>query len=136
MLQKIEQHRAISNIHYFEGYCIFMRTDHIIELRFDKGFNGDANDAKNMVSVFKQIKGPEKALLLVVYDEDNTFSKDAREYIASDEVSKVLKADALVIKGLALKIIGNGYLKINKPKRPTRLFNSVPEALDWLNKLK
>lgn len=124
-----------SEIYRFPGYTIRMHHDHIIELRFDNGFSGTADDARNMVQVFKKLRGKFKPSLLVIYAEDNTFSKDSREYIASEEVSAILKADALVIKGLAMRIIGNGYLKINKPKRPTRLFNSREEAIDWLKRI-
>ena len=127
---------ALSEIYTFPGYSIFLRNDHIIQLNFEKGFSGTASDAQNMVRIFMKIKGPGKALLLALYEEDNMFSKDAREYISSEEVSNVLKADAMVIKGLALRIIGNGYLKINKPKRPTRLFNAKQEAINWLQQFK
>jgi len=120
---------------HFEGYSIAMRTDNIIELRFENGFSGTAHDARNMVNVFKELTKGRKPSLLILYSEDNMFSKDAREYISSKEVSDVLKADAMVIKGLALRIIGNGYLKINKPKRPTRLFTSKEEAVKWLKLL-
>ncbi|MES2133514.1 MAG: hypothetical protein V4506_14290 [Bacteroidota bacterium] len=123
---------AISKIYQFVGYKIFMRNDHIVQLEFENGFSGQIEDGKNMVETIKKVKGPDKCLLLVIYKEDNTFSKENREYIASKEVSEVIKADALVIKGLALRIIGNGYLRINKPGRPTRLFNSRAEAITWL----
>lgn len=123
---------AISEVYQFDGYSIFMRKGNIIHLQFEPGFSGELEDAKQMVETFRKVKGSDKALVLVMYEEDNTFSKEARDYVASDEVSRFVKADALVIKGLALRIIGNGYLKINKPKRPTRLFNTAKDALDWL----
>jgi hypothetical protein len=126
---------ASSETYRFPGYSLFMRYDNIIELHFEPGFSGNAADARNMVSVFKKLRGKFKPSLLVIYSEDNMFSKDAREYISSEEVSDILKADAFVIKGLALRIIGNGYLKINKPKRPTRLFNSKEDAIDWLKRI-
>lgn len=124
-----------SEVHRFPGYSLFMRSDNIIELHFENGFSGSVDDARNMVSLFKKLSGRFKPSLLVIYSEDNTFTKEAREYTASKEVSDVLKADALVIKGLAMRIIGNGYLKINKPNRPTRLFNSKEEAIDWLKRI-
>lgn len=124
-----------SEVYRFPGYSLFMRPDNIIELHFENGFSGGVGDARNMVSIFKKLSGRFKPSLLVVCSEDNTFSKEAREYTASKEVSEVLKADAFVIKGLALRIIGNGYLKINKPSRPTRLFNSKEEAIDWLKRI-
>jgi hypothetical protein len=121
-----------SEIHYFNGYSMFLRENNIIKLNFEPGFLGEAKDAREMVKTYQKIKGPGKVLLLVIYSEDNMFSKEAREYTASSEVSEILKADALVIKGLALRIIGNGYLRINKPNRPTRLFNSEVDAVTWL----
>ena len=123
---------AVSEIYQFEGYTLFLREHNIIQLEFECGFYGDIEDGKNIVSTMQKIKGPGKCLLMAIYEEDNTFSKENREYIASDAVSAIVKADALVIKGLALRIIGNGYLRINKPNRPTRLFNSATDALAWL----
>jgi hypothetical protein len=124
-----------SEIHYFQGYSMFLRENNIIQLNFEPGFQGDETNAREMVKTFQKIKETGRAYLLVIYSEDNMFSKEAREYTASNEVSKILKADALVIKGLALRIIGNGYLRINKPNRPTRLFNSESEAVNWLKSI-
>ena len=126
------KHIALSEIHEFNGYYIFMRKDGIMQLLFKQGFSGDVSDARNMIETFKKIRPDKKILALVIYQHDNTFTKETREFIAGDETSKVVAADALIIKGLALKIIGNGYLQINKPKRPTRIFNSVESGLKWL----
>ena|SRR6218665_693330 len=130
------QETAISEIYKFEGYSIFMRHDHIIQLQFEDGFYGEVEDAKNMISVFRKLNAGTKHKLIVIYKESNLFSKEAREYIAGKEISdEVLLADAFVIKGLALKILGNAYLKINRPGRPTSLFNTKEDALKWLYKI-
>lgn len=127
---------ALSEIYEFEGYFIFLRKDGIMQLQFEDGFNGDVEHARNMIATFRKIVPEGRVRALVIYQEDNTFTKEAREFIASDEVSKVVKADALIIRGIALTIIGNGYLKINKPKRPTRLFTSADAGLKWLEQFK
>jgi hypothetical protein len=36
---------------------------------------------------------------------------------------------------MALKILMNGYLKFNKPNRPTRFFNEEQAAIDWLHEI-
>lgn len=123
---------ALSEIYEFNGYYIFMRKDGITQLLFKPGFNGEVSDAKNMITIFKKLSPYKKSVVLVVYQDDNTFTKETREYIASEEVSKTVAVDALVIKGLALKIFGNGYLRINRPNRPTRLFNTPESAIKWL----
>jgi hypothetical protein len=123
---------SISNPSQFEGYTIFKRNDGIIQVHFQSGFNIGLEDAKHIISIITKIKENEKCLFLVVFEDDNTFSLETREYISSDQVSEVIKADAFVIKGLALEILGKGYLKINKPNRPTRLFKSAAIGALWL----
>jgi hypothetical protein len=116
----------------FAGYTISKRNDKILQVQFKSGYNIDLEDAKNIVEVIATIKDQEKCLFLIVFEEDNTFSMETREYFSSDFVSTIIKADAFVIKGLALEILGRGYLNINKPNRPTRLFKSAAIATLWL----
>ena len=127
---------AVSEVYTFPGYAIFMRQDQILQLQFEDGFHGDVDDARNMIAVFRKLNKGVRHKLIVIYRDSNMFSREARDYIAQKEISdEVLLADALVIKGLALKILGNAYLRINKPARPTALFTSKEEALGWLKKL-
>ncbi|WP_317897084.1 DUF7793 family protein [Aurantibacillus circumpalustris] len=121
-----------SQSHDFDGYTISKRKDGIVQVQFKPGFSIDIEHAKHMVTVIESIKENEKCLFLVVFEEDNTFSMETRNYFSSDAVSKIIKADALVIKGLAWEILGRGYLQINKPNRPTRLFKSAAIGTMWL----
>lgn len=133
MIQDPEAYQEVSSeVFSFPGYFIFRRNDGIIHVQFQAGFIGDVQDARNQVQVFNRLRGDSKALILAIFEEDNNFSREAREYVASDEVSAIVAAEAFVIKGLALRILGNGYLKINKPRRPARLFNSRTPAIHWL----
>lgn len=120
------------DIHRFDDYSILKRKDGIIQVQFRAGFTIGVEDARKIMGLVERLKGEEKCLLMVVFEEDNTFSLETREYISSDRISGMIRADALVIKGLALEILGQGYIRINKPKRPTRLFKSVDVAAMWL----
>ncbi len=60
------------------------------------------------------------------------FSKKAKEASASEEHSTGRIALALITQNLAMKIIADLYLRINKPKTPTRVFKNKTEALEWL----
>jgi hypothetical protein len=132
MEQKLRMQQGISVIRC-SGYTVFRRRDSIIQLNFDQGHNVTLDDAKNQVNIFRQMNAAEKCVIMAVFEEDNTFGKDVREFISSSEVSAVIKADALVVKGLALKILTNGYLQINRPDRPTKVFTSTPAAVKWLH---
>jgi len=121
-----------SEIIYFEGYSIFRRTDKIIQLQFRDVFDGELRDAKNIIECIRRLSVGEIYPLLVIYGKYNQFSKETRTYIAQ---ARVTKADALVINSLPLKILGNFYLKFDRPNRPTHLFTDVESAVAWIKSL-
>lgn len=61
-----------------------------------------------------------------------TPDEDAREFMASEERHEIVEADAFVIKSLPQRLIGNFYLRINRPPNPTKLFQDEDSAVDWL----
>lgn len=58
--------------------------------------------------------------------------KDVLEYMGDNEYNKYQLATALLINGLAQKLLANFYLKIIKPKVKTKMFNHAEESLMWL----
>lgn len=112
------------------GYSIFKREDNIIQIVFKEGFYYELNDAIQILEKIKELSEGEKLRLLVIYADDNLFSKETHAFIAKHQLTK---ADALVGSGLAIALIGNFYLNINKPVRPTKLFTEVTSAVYWLN---
>lgn len=113
----------------YNGFHIFLRADEIIEINFSQGFYGEIEDARFIVNNIKKISNNKKHSLLVVYADDNLFSNEARDFVSKHDYTK---ADALVGNSLALRLVGNFYLKINKPVRPTKLFSDKAAAIEWL----
>lgn len=73
-----------------------------------------------------------KYYVLMGGEEFFQVSKEARETAASEKFSTHIAAVALFSNELALKILGNLYIKINRPIVPTRFFNDKQKAKDWL----
>lgn len=63
-----------------------------------------------------------------------SISKEARDYVSSDKVAENTIAKAVVVDNLAKRIIGNFYVRFNKPVIPTSLFDNRKEAITWLKK--
>lgn len=124
---------AKSEVHSFDGFVIYLRHDDIIEIDFCNGFYGELTEAKQIVEMIKEISKGKKYPLLVVYADDNLFSKEAREFVSSHTYTS---ADALVGFSMALRLIGNFYLNFNKPVRPTKLFDNIENAVKWLEQFK
>lgn len=61
--------------------------------------------------------------------------KETRDAVASQKFSTHLSAVALFSNELAMKILGNLYIKINRPEVPTKFFTDKKKGEEWLRSL-
>ena len=120
---------AKSEIITYPFYAIFLRNDNIIQIDIKDNFDCELADSKKMLDAIRQLSRGRKYPLLVIYSDFNSFTKEAKDFVAK---STETTADALVGDGFAFKMVGNIYLRMSKPIRPTKLFNDVESALKWL----
>ncbi|HWY11887.1 MAG TPA: hypothetical protein VN026_11210 [Bacteroidia bacterium] len=73
-----------------------------------------------------------KIYFLLEMEGDAYTTKEARELAADPEHGKHHGAVAIYSEKLAYKLLGNFYIRINKPKAPTRFFSRRDEAVKWL----
>jgi hypothetical protein len=78
--------------------------------------------------------GEEKGCLVFEAERDITTTSEMREVSASPEYNAFYIAVALVSPSVAMKLLGNFYLRINKPVVPTRFFATRESAVFWLGK--
>ena len=62
-------------------------------------------------------------------------TNELRQLLASAAFTDLRFATAIVTKSMASKIIGNFFIRVNKPTTPTKLFSSEKLAFEWLNHL-
>lgn len=89
-------------------------------------------DVKESKQLSCEYKPGAKFYVLMEGEEDATVNNPARRLAASKEYAQYTAALALCTANLALRIMGNLFLKINKPAVGTRLFESREEAMAWL----
>lgn len=81
-----------------------------------------------------ELAGEEPFGVLVDGTLTATVTKGAREEMATN-VPPNRKATAIVTNNnMVTRLLGNFYMKLNKPTIPTRLFEQEVEALQWLQK--
>jgi len=101
-----------------------------IEL-FDKQVIGEHESRKINNSIGSLTEG-RRARILLVPQPNTSFDHGAREFSSSDEGLQFTIADAMVVTSLAHKILVSFYLKINKPKKPSKAFETEQDAIKWL----
>jgi hypothetical protein len=67
-----------------------------------------------------------------------SFTKEARDFLSSDEARVGLKASALLVAGPVSRSLANFFLlvTVKKPMIPTKIFSDYSKALSWLNQFK
>jgi len=112
---------------------LFVEND-ILFMRAKQDADFDLAATIELVSVRKELKSDKK--MKVLMDTRNMFqvSKESREYGAKKEVSGLSSAMAILAgKSLTATLIGNFFIRYNKPAVPTKMFKKEENALKWLN---
>jgi hypothetical protein len=89
-------------------------------------------DVKAIAQSCKNAGGGRVLPLLIKVDKYTLPSAEARKFIAQADSNPYAKAEAYVISDLPQKIVGNFFLKFDKPARPTKMFTKEEEAMEWL----
>jgi hypothetical protein len=95
-----------------------------------------AKEAGAMNDAIGELSGGKEVFVMILAEDAAQFDKSAREFSASAAGTIFTKADALVVRNLAHRILANFYISFNKPLKPSRVFNSEEEAIAWFRKFK
>ena len=88
--------------------------------------------AKENSEVVMRVSNGKKYPLFIDISRCKSITRDARTHYARKQVGEGVSAIALLIDSPVSKVIGNMFLGFSKPKHPLKLFNSEPNAIEWL----
>ena len=107
----------------------------IFRLTVFEGVDLESEDIVGMASAFRELAKGQKFAVLLDATKLFTVSSEAKALIASKEFSFDRLAAAFVTRSLANRLIGNFFIKFNKPPTPTKLFSEEEPAIEWLKEL-
>lgn len=99
-----------------------MRSDGIIQFVCKEVDEVTVEDISSANEAAAKISNYTPSLNLIILKNFVNVSPEARLYAAGEESNKYTIADAFVIESQALKLVGNFYIKFNKPTRPSKIF--------------
>jgi hypothetical protein len=120
----------------FSGFTLSLRKDGIVQLDTDEDAYFTVKKAKEYIKGLEQITRGIPHLILKIPGKHASVDSETRLFMASDEALKLSIAEAVIIRNLAQRIIGNFYLKFDKPEKTVRLFTKVEDAVKWLRNYK
>jgi hypothetical protein len=108
-------------------------VDRFVRGRFHDGADVTVDDARENLAVTARLTGGHPRPILVDLRPVRTQSAGARAAFAGPEATAVSLAVALVTGSPLTRVIGNFYLRFNRPEVPTRLFPTTADAEAWLS---
>jgi len=111
---------------------IAMRIDGIVELNTKEDFYYTIKETIEGIDAIGKLSGGRLVPVLKIAGKGSSVDAESRKYIASGVGSRFSIAEAILIKTFAHKLIGNFYLKVERPLKPTKLFNDLDIAVKWL----
>lgn len=111
---------------------IRLRTDGIVQVNFGDNVEMDLKESVEVIHAIGEVTDEKKALILNIGGKNTSASSAAREFSASIGGLRYTIADAFVVTNLAQKILANFYISFNKPLVPTKIFDNVDKATEWL----
>lgn len=113
-------------------FNVQLRSDGIVQVNINDEAYFTLNDSKEYVIAVDQLTNGIPHLILKIPGEHASVDSESRSFMATPEAMRCSIADAIVVKSMAQRIIGNFYIKFDKPDKPVRLFNNIEEAEKWL----
>jgi hypothetical protein len=89
------------------------------------------DDIHLIINAQKQLNGS-KIPMLISGGQYSTTNTETLKYISINENMPYSKCAAFIVSSISQKLLGNFYLKIYKPQRPTKFFNNKTDAITWL----
>lgn len=111
---------------------LYLRSDNIVVIDMSDSFETGIDAAIESSKISREFRKGVRFPCLYVQKSGGVATKEVRDYMASKERLEDMQAAAFVISSVAQKLVGNLYLKINRPHVPTRMFNDFDDAVKWL----
>lgn len=121
MTKSISENKFIMSYNEVGYYELFIKDN--VEIFID--------DVHIIVNTQKQLNGS-KLPTLISGGQYSTTNTETLKYISVNENMPYSKCAAFIVSSISQKLLGNFYLKIYKPQRPTRFFNHKEDAITWL----
>jgi hypothetical protein len=111
-------------------------TNRLVVMEVKDNAHFDAEHAWENKAAAKEVSGGNLCGLLfatpIGKENEITTTAEMRSVSASKEFNEFFYAVALVSHRPSMKVLGNFYLKINRPVVPTRFFGDRELAMAWL----
>jgi len=104
----------------------------ILTVRLTEGLEITEQILKTIFIEEEKFVGDSKYCIIADLRHNISSTSEARKFGAKNSFSKNHLAYALLADTMAVIILANFFIRVNKPNIPTRLFKKEEDAIQWL----
>ncbi len=125
-----------NNIIVTEIADLWMDSQQIIHIRFHESQQHGLAEAVEIVRAHNRLAdGVRTPVLADLREVKVGANREARSHYVSDESAEFKSGMAMLVSSSMQRMVGNIFLKLNRPPYPTRLFREETAAVQWLKQL-
>jgi hypothetical protein len=107
-------------------------SNRILVVRLDDDVFFELRHAKEYVETIKRMGGGKPVRIMMIAGSHSSADHESRKFLALPEHAKYVSHSAPVTNSTAQRLVGNFFLKFNRPTTVTRLFTDPQAAWEWL----
>ena len=110
--------------------------DDVLFVRMKEGVSLGQTEMEQLLNKAVELTAPNKYFAIIDTTAPYDSTPEARNFYAESDFSKYRYADAFIVNSLPMRLLVNFFITFNKPKIPSKMFNSEESALAWINSMK
>jgi len=114
-----------------EGLSLSVYANDLLHVKVPKYYSLDLVIFKKSQEWLTQLNPEKNYHFIFDFGSFSDITPEMRRFRATKKGSNFSLSDAAVISSFPQKILSDFYLRVNKPQRPTRVFNSLEKAVEW-----
>lgn len=115
-------------------YATLENRNGIIWLVLKEDAELDVKEIKEFTKICEEFSGHKPYKLVSDARVNLTITSEGRKAAASEKISPLLVANAVLVNNTAVRLVANFFTSINKPHFRYKVFKEEKEALAWLKK--
>ncbi len=116
------------------SYATIEKRDDIIWMIMKEDADLDVKEIEEFTAIFEKMSNYKPYFLIADARVNLSISPEARKAAATKEISSLLVANAVIVNNVAVRMVANFFIAVNKPHFKYKVFNTETEALIWVKK--
>lgn len=108
------------------------RADGIVHFVCAAGAQLNADNTRELFAAYREVGGEGRLLVLSDIRGLRSSTSESRALATTPEATSLHAAAAVIVGSSLTRMMGNLFMRMNKPAYPTRLFSDVAPAVAWL----